>query len=543
MAVEQIYSAIVASPGLVHGPLFIDQVSHAVQEAEASPEDALERLTAAAETAKQQLESLVAESDEDAQEILEFQVELLGDPELIAPAREAISAGAAAATAWRKAVGGLIEDYESDDDDYFRARATDLKDLRDRVLRVLAGGDEEAPQAADGIYVAEDLAPSRFLEIDWGRFKGAALTGGSTAGHVAILARARGVPMLIGLEAPLAALGEGSDAVLDAEDGRLVVAPAPSHLDDYRARIARREATLAAERALLPEPAVTAAGERIQLMVNIDDPAVLDVIDPAHCDGIGLARTELQFYGLIERTGALPDEETQYRLYSRLAKWAGGRPVTIRTLDAGADKPIPGLTREGETNPFLGIRGLRLSLAQPEVFKVQLRALARAATEGELKVMFPMVTAPWEFDAACELFDDAVSELRIEGISAATPALGMMVEVPAAALGIAHFDADFFSIGSNDLIQYVTAVNREEKRLVQLFDPLDPGVLELIARVADHGRQENKEVSLCGDMASDPRCMPALLQAGLRSLSVAPAALGRAKAAIASWGASWDGEG
>lgn len=536
MAVEQIYSAIVASPGLVHGPLFVDQAGASFIEAEDSPAEALDRLTAAAETAKQQLESLAAETDEDAQEILEFQIELLGDPELVAPARGAIEQGASAAVAWRRAIGSLIEDYEADEDAYFQARATDLKDLRERVLRALSGMTDDAPQATDGIYVAEDLAPSRFLEIDWSRFKGAALTGGSTAGHVAILARARGVPMLIGLEAPLESLGEGTDAVLDAEDGRLVVSPTPNHLDDYQARIATREATLATERAFLPKPAVTASGERIRLMVNIDDPAVLDAIDPAHCDGIGLARTELQFYGLIEKTGSLPDEEVQYRLYSRLVKWADGHPVTIRTLDAGADKPIPGLTREGETNPFLGVRGLRLSLAHPEVFKVQLRALARAATEGELKVMFPMVTAPWEFDAACELFDDAVSELRIEGTAAATPALGMMVEVPAAALGIARFDADFFSIGSNDLIQYVTAVNREEKRLVQLFDPLDPGVLELVARVADCGRDEGKEVSLCGDMASDPRCIPALLQAGLRSLSVAPAALGRAKAAIAAWG-------
>ena len=538
MAAEQIYPAIVASPGLVRGPLFIDRAAAAV-EAEDSPEEALDRLTAAAATARQQLERLAAEADGDAREILEFQIELLGDPELIAPARAAVEAGAAAASAWRTAIGSLIEDYESDDDHYFQARATDLKDLRDRVLRALSGDAETTPRTVDGIYVAEDLAPSRFLEIDWSRFKGAALTGGSTAGHVAILARARGVPMLIGLEARLDALGEGTDAVLDAEDGRLVVAPTPGHLDDYQARIATHEATLAAERALLPKPAITASGARVAVMVNVDDPAVLDAIDPAHCDGIGLARSELQFYGPIEKTGSLPDEETQYRLYSRLVTWADGRPVTVRTLDAGADKPIPGLTREGETNPFLGVRGLRLSLARPEVFKVQLRALARAAAEGTLKVMFPMVTAPWEFDAACEHFDHALAELRIEGAAAAMPALGMMVEVPAAALGVARFDADFFSIGSNDLIQYVTAVNREEKRLVQLFDPLDPGVLELIARVADHGRGEGKEVSLCGDMASDPRCIPALLQAGLRSLSVAPAALGRAKAAVAAW----DGKG
>ncbi|MGF1608180.1 MAG: phosphoenolpyruvate--protein phosphotransferase [Kiloniellales bacterium] len=541
MASERVYPAIVASPGIALGPLYVDVSQAAETTARRSPAEEQARLEAATITARTQLEALAGHQPADAAEVLEFQIELLGDPELVAPAKLAIAEGAAAAAAWSETIGALIAEYESEADDYFRARAADLRDLKDRVLRALAGEGGTALAAesdSTGIYVAEELAPSRFLEIDWTRFRGAALTGGNTAGHVAILARARGVPLLIGLEAPLSALGNGTAAVLDAEQGRLVVAPEAGQLARYQTRAAERAAERERERVLLPKPALTAGGERVQLLVNIDDPAVIEVLDPAHCDGVGLTRTELQFYSLAERGGGLPDEEAQLRFYRRLLDWAQGRPVTIRPLDAGGDKPLDGLTLRGETNPFLGVRGLRLSLAHPEVFLLQLRALARAAaaSEGKLKVMLPMVTAPWEMTEARRLLEEALAALRVSGIPAARPALGMMVEVPAAALGIERFDADFFSIGSNDLIQYVTATNREEKALGRLYDPLDPGVLELIRRVAAHGRDAGREISLCGDMASDPRCIPALLEAGLRVLSVSPTALGRTKAAIAEWG-------
>ncbi len=209
--------------------------------------------------------------------------------------------------------------------------------------------------------------------------------------------------------------------------------------------------------------------------------------------------------------------------------------MIVRTLDAGGDKPIPGLTPEGERNPFLGLRGLRLSLARPEVFRIQLRALARAAALGPLKVMAPMVSAPDELLRFRALFDEVLAELAAAGVAAARPAQGMMVEVPAAALSIAAFDADFVSIGSNDLIQYVMAASRDEPAVAGLYRPRDPAVLELIARVVATGRRQGKEVSLCGEMASDPALVPDLLACGLRRLSVAPAALGAVKAAIAAW--------
>jgi phosphoenolpyruvate-protein phosphotransferase (PTS system enzyme I) len=266
------------------------------------------------------------------------------------------------------------------------------------------------------------------------------------------------------------------------------------------------------------------------VLVNLDDPATLEKLDPSHCDGIGLVRTEFLFRGR-----ELPDEERQFRAYADVLRWADGRPVIVRTLDAGGDKPIAGLTPESERNPFLGLRGLRLSLARPEVLRVQLRALARAAALWPLSVMAPMVTVPEEFSRFRALFEEVLEELAAGGIAAARPALGMMVEVPAAALNIAAFEADFVSIGSNDLIQYVMAASRDEPAVAGLYRPRDPIVLELIRRMVEMSAAQDREISLCGEMASDPELVPLLLDAGLRRLSVAPAALGVVKAAIAAW--------
>jgi phosphotransferase system enzyme I (PtsI) len=276
--------------------------------------------------------------------------------------------------------------------------------------------------------------------------------------------------------------------------------------------------------------AVTADGTPIEILLNISDPAELDGLDPSRCDGIGLVRTELLFHG--ER--GLPDEERQYVVYRRIAEWAQGRPVTIRTLDAGGDKPIPGLTLTAESNPFLGVRGLRLSLARPEVFRTQLRAVARAALHGDVKIMLPMVTLPRELAAARVMLDSEVEALRMAGVPARRPRLGIMVEVPAAAIAADLFDAEFFSIGSNDLAQYVSAAGRDVGALADLADPIQPAMLRLIGHVVDVARARGIEVSLCGDAGGDPAAIPSLLRTGLRCLSMPPALAGAAKAAIAA---------
>ena len=380
------------------------------------------------------------------------------------------------------------------------------------------------------LVIADELTPSRFLEIDWNRAAGAATYSGSPASHVAMLARAQGVPLLVQLSGDPGELTDGTEAILDAERGCLVSAPPPPIRERYARRIDEERARKRAALRHVSRPARTRDGSPVRVLVNVDAPSCLDSLDPSHCDGIGLTRTEFLFHG----AKALPGEDAQLRFYRRLATWAGGRPVTVRTLDAGGDKPIPGLTPEGESNPFLGLRGVRLSLARPEVFATQLRALAQAAAGGGLRVMLPMVTAPDELHEVRRLLAAELEALRAAGIEAAAPSLGMMVEVPAAALTIETFDADFFSIGTNDLTQYVLAAGRDSTAVADLLDPLHPAVLELIARVAGHGARNGREVSVCGEMAACPEGLRALLDAGIRTFSVPPPALASTKAALAA---------
>jgi phosphotransferase system enzyme I (PtsI) len=534
---ELTFTGQAASPGLTIGHVFLHARSAVGARAPGMPAEETQHLAAALESAAARLARLAASADEVAQGILEFQIALIGDGELIGPVQKAILQGVPAADAWREVLDGQVAEYEASDDDNFRARASDLADLRDRVLDLLLGATEAEPISESGatgaIYVADDLAPSRFLEIDWRHYRGIALVRGSANSHVAILARALGVPLVIGLDLGAAELVNGAPALLDAEQGRLIQDPRRPTCDGFAARVRQRRAEADAEAAFLPKPAVTRDGRAIAVAINVDEPTIVDSIDAGHCDGIGLTRTEFLFaHGL----GEAVSEEAQLRIYAHLLDWAKGGPVTIRTLDAGGDKPIPGLTPEGESNPFLGLRGIRLSLSRPDVFRPQLRALARAAARGPLKVMLPMVTVPREVEETRELMQQVLAELAREGLPATMPRLGMMVEVPAAALNIAAFAVDFYSIGSNDLVQYVTATSRDSAAVAALHDPLDPAVLELIGRVVAHGAATGREVSLCGDMASDPRYLPALLDLGLASLSVAPSRLAKVKAQIARHG-------
>lgn len=469
-----------------------------------------------------------AAADESEAGILEFQLAMLEDSSLTDPVLAAIAAGAAAHDAWRQVLDALAADFAGSDDAYFRGRAADIADLRERLLDGLYGS-AEAPIVSGTIIVADDLAPSRFLAADWSG-GGLVLRRGSATSHVAILARARGVPMIVGVGGVV--LEDHREALLDADAGLLILDPDAAARARFAGRCAADQAARAEAATWLDRPAVTADGERIQVMINIAGPDELAALDPRRCDGIGLVRTEFLFHG----RDRLPGEDEQYHFYRRILEWAGDRPVTIRTLDAGGDKPMTGFTRDGEANPFLGVRGVRLSLRHPAVFRLQLRALARSAVHGNLKVMVPMVTLPAELAQCRSLLAAAVEEVAGEGGAAAQPPLGMMVEVPAAALSLDEFAADFFSIGSNDLIQYLNAASRDEPELTALAQP-SPALWRLLREIAAHGRRVQREVSLCGDLGGDPRHVGALLDCGLRALSASPAAIAGLKAAIARHGA------
>ncbi|HVM84794.1 MAG TPA: phosphoenolpyruvate--protein phosphotransferase [Candidatus Binatia bacterium] len=518
-----------ASPGVAIGTLY---VLHAMTEGGRSAGSAAEEesaLVTAIGRATAELTALMAEvGDESAAEILAFQVAMLEDEALTTPAYDEIAGGASADRAWRSVMDLQIADYAGSGDEYFRARASDLADMRDRVLQHLSGAAfETAPGGA--VIAAEDLTPSRFLSHDWTGGGAIVLAKGSPSSHVAMLARARRVPMVVGVDFDPKRLKPGAAAIVDGEAGLIILEPGPEAHAAASRKIAADLRVEAEAQHLLTRPAATANGIAVTVMINVASPDELATLDPAICDGIGLVRTELLFHG--ER--GLPDEARQLDAYRRILHWAAGRPVIIRTLDAGGDKPIPGLTVDGETNPFLGLRGLRLSLKRPDVFKVQLRALCRAAVDGTLKVMLPMVTIPAELEAARRHLDDVVMELAAAGIPHRKPPLGIMVEVPSVGLTPERFDADFFSIGSNDLTQYTMAAARDLDSVAGLADAGDPAVLTLIARVAEHGGKSGIEVSLCGDAASDPKLVPLLLRVGLRRLSAAPGSVGRVKAAIA----------
>ena len=525
---EKRFAGRSAAPGIALGALFPIANGTGTRVTSGAVESEAEALRSALRASLIDLNALIERSTDDAAAILEFQVALLEDDVLAEPAFSAIAAGCAADHAWLQAMEQEIAGYETSDDEYFRARAADLYDIRDRVLSHLTGSATEAAIPPGAIVAAVDLAPSRFLAIEWSRGGALVLTAGSTTSHVAMLARSRGIPAVVGLGVDLAELS--GLALVDAHRGVLIVNPGPA----ARAQFDRDAETAATARALATaaaiRPAVTADGTRIGIMLNIADPRELAAVDPAMCDGIGLVRTEFLFH---DQQG-LPNEEQQYSVYCRIIEWAHGRPVTIRTLDAGGDKPIPGLTPAGESNPFLGVRGLRLSLAQPEVFRTQLRALARAAVHGNVKIMLPMVTQPRELAIARSMLDAEIAALTAAGIPSRRASLGIMIEVPAAAIAADQFDAEFFSIGSNDLTQYVAAAGRDIGAVADLADPTQLAMLRLFRCVVDAARAQNIDVSLCGDAGGDPRAIPLLLGAGLRSLSMPPALVGSAKLAIAA---------
>jgi phosphotransferase system enzyme I (PtsI) len=514
------------SPGFARGSLVVLADDGQLSYTRGAAHEERERLRAAIARASAELAGLMERTaDAEAQTILAFQIAMLADPVVAEPAFVDIDAAAGAEQAWRAAMQVQIAQFHDADDLYFRARASDLRDMRDRVLRCLAGASVSAI-APGSIVVANDLPPSRFLEITWDG-GGLALRQGSANSHVAMLARARGVPMLIGVEQ--ADLQGHSEALIDTDTAMLVASPDAAFEGSYALRQRREEIVRADAMRYANLPAITTDGERVHVLINVADGRELQDVDPSCCDGIGLVRTEL----MLRERAALEDEEAHYEAYRRVVLWARGRPVTIRTFDAGGDKPIEGYTVNGESHPFLGMRGLRLSLLHPDIFTIQLRALARAAVLGPVQILLPMVTSPREVDRARALLESAVAALRRRGIDCAAPPLGMMVEVPAAALAIELFDADFLSIGSNDLIQYVTATSRDCGTLAALQDPLQPAVLRLMREVVAHAAAKGIAVSLCGDMASDPRCIPVLLDIGLRRLSVAPPAVGRVKRAVA----------
>lgn len=410
------------------------------------------------------------------------------------------------------------------EDPYLRERASDVRAIGAQFLDLLnrSSPTEVVPEGA--IIVADELTPAQTALLRKTRIAGIATAGGTATGHVAILARALGIPAVVGLGPALLEAPDGAQAVLVAEEGLLIVEPTAEDLAGYQARAEELRRIEEQRKALLAQPVQTADGRQISLWANIGHPDEVDQALAYGAQGVGLFRTEFLF---LDRQ-APPGEEEQYAAYAHVARMMGERPVIVRTLDVGGDKPIPYLPQLVEPNPFLGIRGIRFSMRFSELFQVQVRALLRAATQGNLRVMLPMVATIEDILWARAQIEAAARDLTREGIACrADMPLGVMVETPAAALTldlIAH-SISFCSIGSNDLAQYVMAADRTSPELTARYTDTSPAVLRAIRIAVNDGQRLGLEMGFCGQLAGEPASSIVLVGLGLDKLSMAPAAI------------------
>jgi phosphotransferase system enzyme I (PtsI) len=412
-------------------------------------------------------------------------------------------------------------------DDYLRERAADIRDVGGRVLDHLLGRATEQDLRhlrEPCIIVAPDLAPSTTAVLDRTRVLGFATDGGGTTSHTAIMARKLGIPAVVGLGDITSRVRTGEYALIDGHGGTLTVNPTDQTLFEYGQLKQRRAALDERIAALRDQPAITLDGHSVTLAANIDQPEDIPSLVDSGAHGVGLFRSEFLFINRRE----LPTEEEQYVAYRQVAEAAAPHPVVIRTMDLGGDKLPPAWARTGEQNPFLGWRAIRISLALPEVFEAQLRAILRASAHGRIRIMYPMISSLNELRDANATLERCRDDLRSEGIPFdESMQVGMMIEVPGAAL-IAETlarEVDFFSIGTNDLTGYTLAVDRLNEKVAPLFAPTHPGILRLIQMTVEAARKHDRWVGVCGEAAGDPGVAPVLLGLGVDELSVTPSSV------------------
>lgn len=523
---------IPASPGIVVGPVHllrweIPEVRHRIIPDEAIP-DELRRFRSVLERAKERLRQVRerVEKSAGAEEaaIFDVQSSILEDEEMLTAVDRLIHQNLAAEKAFEIVMLEWAQRFSRASHPMIREKVGDLKDVEIRVLTLLMDLPDhdpvDLPKGAHAILVTHDLTPSLTVQLDRGAIAAIATDAGTRTSHVAILARSLGIPAIVGLRVATQQLSGRETAILDGSTGLLAINPSHQDIDAYKER-ARQEKLLEADlRHLSALESVTMDGARITLRANVDLPEEAELAAKSGAEGVGLMRTEF----LVVGRATMPDEDEQYRAYTRVVRAFNGQPVVIRTFDVGGDKlPVGGFPTE--PNPFLGWRAIRMCLDQPELFRTQLRALLRAAVHGDVRIMLPLVVTVQEVRAARALLDQAAKELEERGVEFRRDVpLGVMIETPAAAIACDTFanEVAFFSIGTNDLVQYTLAVDRGNANLASRFTPLHPAVLKLIRRAVFTARQYKLEIAVCGEMASQPLMAFALIGLGVRQLSVAP---------------------
>ncbi len=519
-----------ASPGIAIGPLrrFGSAVPDADDTPVGTPDAEWRRVVEAVAAVRREVAQVrdTTRREVGAAEagIFEAHLGLLDDEALLADAEARVGAGAGAFAAWSASVDALESEWAGLPDVYLRERAADVRAVGDQVRRALVPVPAAVPAVGEGVLVARDLTPAQVAVLEAGVVLAIVLAAGSTTSHAAILARSRDIPLVVGAGDHVLGVAESTALVVDGGAGTVIVDPAPDVVADYRRRAAALAERRARDLAAGGRPAATLDGTGVVVAANLGSVDDAVAAAAAGADESGLVRTEFLFLG----RDAAPDVDEQEAEYAAIAAAMGGRRITLRTLDVGGDKPLAYVPMPAEDNPFLGVRGLRLALERPALLRDQLEAVVRTARRTPVSLMFPMVSTASELRAAREVLaqvagDDPVDALRV----------GMMVEVPAAALKLETFLPllDFVSIGSNDLTQYALAAERGNPGVAALSDPLDPSVLRLVDHVcrAADGRID---VAVCGEMAADDAAVPVLLGLGVRELSVAPAAVPRVKARV-----------
>jgi phosphoenolpyruvate-protein phosphotransferase (PTS system enzyme I) len=523
---------IPASPGIAIGPVHllrweIPDVRHRIISDEAIPGE-IERFHQSLQRAQERLVQIRdrVEASAGTQEAAIFDVQrsILDDQELVTDVENLIRQNLGAEKAFEIVMFEWGQKFARASSSMLRERVGDLKDVEIRVLTLLLDLPDhdpvDLPKGANAILVTHDLTPSLTVQLDRAAIAAIATDAGTRTSHVAILARSLGLPAVVGLRTATTELTGRETAILDGSTGLLAINPTHLDIDAYRER-ARQEALAEADlRRLATLEPVTTDGVRITLLANVDLPEEAELAANSGAEGVGLMRTEF----LVLARATMPDEDEQYRAYTRVVRAFGDRPVIIRTFDIGGDKlPVGGFPPEA--NPFLGWRAIRMCLDQPEVFGPQLRALLRAAMHGDVRIMLPLVVTVDEVRRVHELIDEAARDLAARGIEFRRDVpIGVMIETPAAAVACDTFvnDVGFFSIGTNDLVQYTLAVDRGNANLATRFTPLHPAVLKLIRRTVDTAHEYDLDVAVCGEMASQPLMAFALIGLGVRQLSVAP---------------------
>lgn len=503
-----------------------------------APADEVARFQSALHTAKAELEQIRdhagTELGADKAAIFDAHLLVLSDPELISPIEDKINTeNVNAEHALKETADMFISMFESMDNEYMKERAADIRDVTKRVMAHLLGIQIPNPSmiAEEVVIVAEDLTPSDTAQLNRQFVKGFTTNIGGRTSHSAIMARSMEIPAVVGTKAATEEINNRDIVVVDGLKGEVHFNPTPEVLEAYKKTQEDFEKQKAEWAKLVNEKSVTADGHHVELAANIGTPKDLKGVVENGGEGIGLYRTEFLYMDRDQ----LPTEEEQFTAYKAVLEGMEGKPVVVRTLDIGGDKELPYLNLPKEMNPFLGFRAIRLCLEEQDIFRTQLRALLRASVYGNLKVMFPMIATLVEFREAKAMLEEEKTKLVNEGIQVAEHIeLGIMVEIPSTAVLADQFakEVDFFSIGTNDLIQYTMTADRMNQQVSYLYQPYNPSILRLVKMVIDAAHKEGKWAGMCGEMAGDETAIPILLGLGLDEFSMSASSILKARSLI-----------